>query len=413
MKKLFAGLAILSAGVLNAQWDTLHTGVTYRLNAIDANDPNQIGVVAVGFNPSTDSGAYGVLLVSADNGNTWWQQTEGFGPNIELRDVDFTNNQRAWIVGDSGFVVLRTIWFVTYVSAARLSPYALHCGYPVGDSIFYCAGEHGLAYRTFDYGFNWDTLSTGTTETINDIYFTDAANGWIVGNGGVLSVTTDSGSTWIPVPQPQFGFTDFNGFAYLDSTGLYPYLVGESGTAQFSIDGGITWYYASTGTSEDINSIRFGTANSGIMVGNNGYILRTENRAFTWSIDPSTVNSDLFGIAYANDTMAFICGDNGVVLRSNVDISSVQGQPISSLSAHVFPNPSAGPLSVNLILREVSDVQIAVFDATGQVVQNNYYESVSAGQNELKIGAEELSSGLYFMRISTDSGEITLPIVRD
>ncbi len=413
MRKLFAAVAILFAGVLNAQWDTLNTGVNYRLNSIDANDPNEIGVVAVGFNPATDSGAYGTLLISGDNGNTWWGQVEAFAPNLELRDIDFTDNQRAWIVGDSGMVVLRSIWFVTYTSGNYISPYDLRCGYTVNDSAFYCAGEHGVAYRTFDYGLSWDTLSSGTTENINDIYFTNAANGWIAGDGGVLSFTADSGSTWTPVPQLQWGFTDLNGFAYQDSLGLNPYLVGDAGVAQFSINGGAQWNYFASGTTQNINTIRFGTTNAGLMVGNDGYIVRTDNGGWTWFQDPSTETVDFFDVAFAGDTTAFICGDNGVVLRSNTNISSVPHQPILSLSANVYPNPSSGPLNVSLNLREESDIQIQIINLTGQVIQNNYYENVNEGQSTLQIVGEDMAPGMYFLRISTESGELTMPIVRE
>lgn len=412
MRFFLLAFILLTCVKLNAQWDTLNTGTDIRFNAITTD--TTMGVVVCGLDPATDSGAFGVLFVSGDNGNTWNERTPlSTDKNREIWDVDYTPDGRVWRIGDSGHVVLQAVWFLNIDCDCTISPYSLRAGYPVGDLTYYCAGEHGVAYRTFDRGLTWDTLSTGTTETINDIYFRDAANGWIIGDGGVLSVTADSGSTWTPVPQPQFGFTDFNGFAYLDSTGAYPYIVGEAGSAQFSIDGGVTWYYAMTSTTQDINKIRFGTPNSGIMVGNGGYILRTENAAFTWTIDASPVGSDLFDVAYASDTTAFICGDNGVVLRSNTDVSSVPQQPVSSFAANAYPNPSTGPLNVNLILQEASDVQIQIVDLTGQVVQNNYYQSVSAGQSALQIGGEELAQGVYFLRISTESGDLTLPIVRD
>lgn len=404
MKNLFAGVAILFAGVLNAQWDTLNTGTDNKVEAIAFRNGNE-GIILC-----NDGNGYGSALLTLDRGATW---NTLFGYALARHDVDFTPVGTIWIVGDSGRVVHKGFPSPSHISEGYISSRDLYCGYPVNDSAFFCGGENGCLFRTWDYGLSWDTLDAGTTETINDIYFTDAANGWIIGDDGVLSVTADSGSTWTTVLQPQWGFTDFYGFAYLDSMGVNPYIVGEAGCAQFSIDGGVTWYYAMTATTEDINMIRFGTPNSGIMVGNGGYILRTENAAFTWTIDASPVSSDLFDVAYASDTMAFICGDNGVVLRSNADVSSVPQQAVSTLAASAYPNPSSGPLNVNLILQEASDVQIQIVDLTGQVVQNNYYQSVSAGQSTIPVVTNDLAQGVYFLKISTESGELTLPIVRD
>lgn len=412
MKNLFAAVAILFAGALNAQWDTLNTGVNYRLNSIDANEPNQIGVVAVGFNPTTDSGGYGALLISGDNGNTWWEQIEAFAPNLELRDIDFTNNQRAWIVGDSGMVVLRTVWFLTYTSGGYISPYDLHCGYTINDSTFYCAGEHGVAYRTFDYGMSWDTLSSGTTETINDIYFTNTANGWIVGDGGVLSVTSDSGSTWTPVQQLQWGFTNLNGFAYQGSSGFNPYLVGDAGVAQFSINGGAQWNYFASGTAQNINTIRFGTTNSGLMVGNGGYIVRTDNGGWTWFQDPSTENVNFFDVAFAGDTTAFICGDSGVVLRSNTNISSVQTHEIRSFAAGAYPNPTNGALNLQLLLPVESDITIDILNITGEIIATEYHENVSTGNSTLPLDMQSVAAGFYFVRISNGFSAVTMRVVK-
>ncbi len=413
IRTIIAAVAISLTSQVNAQWDTLNSGVTYRLNAIAANDPNMIGVVAVGFNPATDSGAYGTLVLSGDNGNTWWEQAEEFAPNLELHDIDFTDNQRAWIVGDSGMVVLRTIWFLTYTSANYISPYNLLCGYPVNDSVFSCAGEHGVAYRTFDYGNSWDTLSTGTSENINDIYFTDAANGWIVADGGYMAFTSDSGSTWTFVAQPMFGFEDINGFAYQGTSGLSPYFVGTSGLQNYSVNGGVSWSTIPWATTtNDLHKIRFMNDLSGIICGDNGHISRSEDGGGFWFTETAPTSQDLYDIAFAGDTTAFICGDSGVVLRSNRDISSVRPVTGVPISANVYPNPNDGQLFISLRTEAGSNVEIQLLDMTGRVISTNYNESVSGGENRFEIETENLASGIYFVKIQTNEQVVTLPVIR-
>jgi photosystem II stability/assembly factor-like uncharacterized protein len=411
IRNLFAAVVLLFAGTANAQWDTLNTGTDIRFNAIAHGD--MIGQLAVGLNPAMDSGAYGAIFVSGDMGNTWWQiMPAAWDKNIEFWDVDCTSDQRAWIVGDSGHVIRQTIWFITYDCQVRLTGYSLRSGFAVNDSAFYCGGEHGVLFRTFDYGQTWDTLSSGTFETINDIYFSDAENGWIIGDGGFLKMTSDSGNTWTFVGTPLWGFNDFKSFDFQDTLGMNPYLVGESGSAQFSVNGGANWWAISTGTTETINRVRFLTSNAGLMVGNNGFIFRSENGGFTWFSDPSPVSVDLFGIAYSQDTTAFICGDSGVILRSNVDISSVRPRDAYSFNTTAYPNPTNGVLNVQMMLSEESDLVIELLDITGNLINTNYHENVMRGISTINLDLSDYSSGFYFVRVSNGVTSSTLRIIK-
>ena len=411
MRKIFAAVVLFAACSLNAQWDTLNTGTNIRFNAIASDDV--MGQVAVGLNPAMDSGAYGAIFASGNNGNSWSQiQPLGWDKNIEFHDVDFTPNGRVWVVGDSGRVNLQTIWFLTYDCTVQLTGYSLHSGFAVNDSLFYCGGEHGVLFRTDDRGATWTTLSSGTYETINDIYFLDDANGWIVGDGGFLKATADSGNTWTFVPTPLFGFNNLQSLDFQGTLGLNPYLVGEFGSAQYSTNYGANWWAISTGTGETINRVRFGTFNAGLMAGDSGFIYRSYDGGGNWTHDASPVAVDLFGIAYASDTTAFICGDSGVILRSNIDISSVQQHETSSFSTSVYPNPTNSNVNLLLNLNEESDLTIDVMDVTGNIIHTEYHENVMEGQSSMSFDLSAYSSGFYFMRVSNGFSAVTMRVVK-
>ncbi|HTF05743.1 MAG TPA: YCF48-related protein, partial [Bacteroidia bacterium] len=199
MKIFIAAVAFFFAGALNAQWDTLNTGTGIKFNCVSFADAT-IGVVC-GLNPSTDSGACGQIYITSNRGDNWFLLPfAAHEKNREIHDAAFTPEVQLWTVRDSGTVVLQHVWSVSYTSVSELSQYSLYCCFAVNDSVFYCAGENGIAFRTFDYGVTWDTMNSETTTNINDIYFADAANGWIVADGGYLAVTADSGSTWTFIP---------------------------------------------------------------------------------------------------------------------------------------------------------------------------------------------------------------------
>lgn len=411
MKKFFVGAALIFSYGLNAQWDTLNTGTGIRFNAIAADET--MGLVTVGI-MQTDSGEFGAKYVSGDNGTTWFPLPSYYlEENIELWDADFTPNGRVWIVGDSGRVALQTLAFLTFDCDTRISDYSLHTGYPINDSAFYCGGENGVLYRTFDRGLTWDTLVSGTGETINDIYFTDAANGWIVADGGYIAATSDSGTTWQFVSSGLFGFYDFNGFAYQDTTGFNPYIVGSSGTGLFSVNGGATWVPFATGTGAELNKIRFMNMNSGIICGNDAFISRSTDGGGTWFNDPCPeTQADLFGIAFLNDTMAFICGDSGVVLRSRNDISRIDDRGAAPISGILYPNPAITYTYVQLYLSRQSDISIETIDATGRTVASDYYESVNPGENRFELNTGNLQSGFYFVRVVSGESVLTLPLLK-
>lgn len=408
MKKLFAAVAVLFAGVLNAQWDTLHTGVDTKLTGIAF--LNSSTGVAVGHSQSGSNG--NLALVTYDRGNTWNTYLGSTTGDHEYTDVTFTPSGTIWIIGDSGLVLHKNFPGTSHIADGNLTSSRLLCGRAPNDSVFYCGGENGVMFRTLDYGLTWTMLSIGSTESINDIYFDGVANGWIVCDDGYMAYTADSGSTWTFVAQPMWGFFDIKSIDYQDTLGINPYLAGNQGTAYFSVNGGLGWYGIATGTTNTLNKIRFGTHNAGLICGDNGFIYRSQDGGGIWMLETSSRNVDLFDIAYAGDTTAFICGDSGVILRSNIDISSVGQHTVSSFAAGVYPNPSNGPLNLQLMLTAESDLTIDVLDVTGQIVQTEYYENVNDGQSVLPLNMETHAEGMYFLRISNRYNAVTLRVVR-
>ena len=47
---------------------------------------------------------------------------------------------------------------------------------------------------------NWTAVRSGATGDLVAVYFTSDKNGWIAGDGGYLASTSDGGATWIKYP---------------------------------------------------------------------------------------------------------------------------------------------------------------------------------------------------------------------
>src|SRR5258705_3755517 len=61
-------------------------------------------------------------------------------------------------------------------------------------------GDYGTIVRTTDGGNNWTIQSSGTTQTLWAVSFTDSSHGTAVGEVGTILKTTDGGGHWMTQP---------------------------------------------------------------------------------------------------------------------------------------------------------------------------------------------------------------------
>src|SRR5207244_2432999 len=72
--------------------------------------------------------------------------------------------------------------------------------------------------------------------------------------------------------------------------------VGSGGTVVQSTDGGATWSAKASGTSEQLNAVRFMDGQNGWVAGTNGYVARTTNGGTSWTPVGLGTGSDLNGV---------------------------------------------------------------------------------------------------------------------
>jgi photosystem II stability/assembly factor-like uncharacterized protein len=231
----------------------------------------------------------------------------------------------------------------------------------------WAAGDGGLIVRTEDEGRTWSRQSVGTTEAVNDLYFLDkedgylvagnriyasadagatwreSANfpastfggaepelysvrftskkrGWIVGSvsrrdtvvDSLVLKTTDGGTSWqrLRVPtKSELINLDFSG----DKRG---WIVGNSGVILHTRDGGETWALQHSGTASTLYSVEFRGDKDGWAVGQGGTIIKTRDGGETWGAVPSPVRTTLLGVRFANDEEGWVVGRAGVILRT-------------------------------------------------------------------------------------------------
>lgn len=269
--------------------------------------------------------AIGGILSSA-SAQSW--RAGNSGTAADLVAVYFTSQERGWVAGDAGYLA-----------------------------------------ATSDGGRRWTKVPLNTTEDINEIYFRNEDNGYLVA-GRKLFITSDGGNTWRETVI--FRSTDFRGgvpeflsirFAdkkrglvvgsvinpkgdvidslvmrtedggetwrrvivpsrtelfHLDFDGnSRAWIVGDAGTILASRDGGRTWTSQRSGVQRALFNVDFRDESYGFAVGGRGTVLRTEDGGETWQ--KITVRSaDTFKrVGFADDKNGWIVGHAGIILRSS------------------------------------------------------------------------------------------------
>ncbi len=106
--------------------------------------------------------------------------------------------------------------------------------------------------------------------------------------------------------------------------------------------------------------------------------------------------------------------DIEIVISSNTVNGSVNG--ISDLEwgsgfGEVYPNPVSETASVQIVLSETTEIQIEIYNATGQIVKQTT-KTAFGGESTISINLGSQKSGIYFLRISEGDGNIIKKFVK-
>jgi photosystem II stability/assembly factor-like uncharacterized protein len=146
---------------------------------------------------------------------------------------------------------------------------------------------------------DWEWQYSTTSEHLNDVYFIDQDNGWIVGDNGTILLTDDGGKTW----SQQSGVTTEHLRAVHFVNKDVGWAVGGN-VMQYSEDGGRSWVRYAQNYINDIQCMYFIDEYTGWVCGSDSFILKTTNSGGNWEVIASRVgNFDV--IFFLNETLGW------------------------------------------------------------------------------------------------------------
>jgi len=90
----------------------------------------------------------------------------------------------------------------------------------------------------------------------------------------------------------------------------------------------------------------------------------------------------------------------GIFPIVDLSLSSIEEQSfINGVKAQVYPNPAASQASLKFEIENNAEVQVIVYDATGRVLMNDEFGSMSAGSHEIKLPVENWNAGVYYYTV--------------
>lgn len=192
----------------------------------------------------------------------------------------------------------------------------------------FVAGDRGYLSQTSDGGRSWTKQAIGTTEDINEIYFRNEDVGYVVA-GKKLFATGDGGRSWREMTI--YNQRDFRGgatpeflsvrFADKKRGFIVGALLNRDGDVVDSLvmrtdNGGETWSRIVVPSKLELFHLDFVSGSRGWIVGDKGLILVTQDGGMNWFAQNSRTDKTLYNVDFRDEDEGYAVGSRGTILRT-------------------------------------------------------------------------------------------------
>ena len=401
--------------------------------------PDSINGWMVGNRPG-ESSEY--IIYTNNGGESWSEQTSAVNSNGELRDVYFTDSLTGFVLGSQ--FIQKTVdggknWLkIENDSMANNSP--AFVDFDFVDNNAWAIGDAGRLFKSTDGGNSWEEkMSLGIYATeFTSIDFVNRNVGIAVGfkdtDTGIVLRTTDGGESWTNMNVVTRLGGGFYKVFFANDTVVY--VVGIAGSVVRSDDAGLNWQektnIESRGSYLVNTSLYFQNANTGWVGGQIKSreimrIYRTNDGGESWQEEYKFTNVGMYfediifsenvdGWACANITQTGSNKAGSIILKRDNDVSTAikteqNYDQTVSFSGNI-PNPFSGETKIVLKATERKEIQLKVYNATGQLIQVVYKGEIEPGTHSFNFVPSSKTDGLYVAVLRVDGQTITQKMTR-
>ncbi len=260
-------------------------------------------------------------------GQNGWRVNREKGAG-DLISVFFTSSSNGWVAGDDGYLAYTTDGGQSWSRKILNTAANINEIYFRNDDDGYLVAGRKM-FVTKDGGRTWDEtliidpgeIQDGSPEFLS-IRFNSKNQGFIIGSvlnsneevvDSLLLRTVNGGESWSRITIPEVKTELF----HLDFDGKQEgWIVGDIGVILATVDNGNSWTKQESGTDAALFNVDFRDHKKGYVVGEKGTILRTEDGGQTWTKIPTFVKNTFFRINFVDDKNGWIAGSGGTIMRS-------------------------------------------------------------------------------------------------
>lgn len=173
-------------------------------------------------------------------------------------------------------------------------------------------GNGGKILKSPNSGYQWFEINSGVVDDLKCISFPTDSIGYIGGSNGRILKTIDGGANWQAISFPQASI--INDIYFVNA--LTGYVATQNGSIYKTINGGGTWQ-GFTFDGQPLKCIFFINETTGWAAGEKNYIYKTVNSGTNWT---RNTNLDTLGtindIFFSDDQTGYIVGNSGMIKKT-------------------------------------------------------------------------------------------------
>ncbi len=317
-----------------------------------------LDISARGDNSVAAAGTFGVIIISEDNGNSWFQAS--VPASVTLTGIHFPTPEKGWAVGHDGLILHSSDGGKTWQKQLdghqlneQIMAVAERIVQQVRDELEALqAQEEADEYALEDAEFMleeaefmlegaMDDTSAGPVRPLLDVWFRNENEGFIAGSYGMLLHTDNGGQTWELVSDRMDNAEAFHLNQIVPAPDGNLYIAGESGYVYRSADGGQSWDSLEPGYEGSFYGIVVvpnGADDYELLAyGLRGNLFSSIDKGETWDQLDSGTRTTLMSGALLGDGTVFLAGQGGSILtratgqQSFTPANNPDRRPISGL----------------------------------------------------------------------------------